>query len=149
MTVICPHSCVVCSPKIKLRGKRVSFFLERTKSELHRQCIYISNTLYTHVGPLILLRSLCLHVSLPFLVSFAFAQPLSLTLSLRCSAVCFSVKVSVFVCVCVCDCTSKSDIWWLSELITQASYNCSWHTSSRKCAQLHADTHKAEHDSTH
>lgn len=102
MTVICPHSCVVCSPKIKLRGKRVSFFFERTKSELHRQCIYISNTLYTHVGPLILLRSLCLlHVSLPFLVSFAFAQPLSLTLSLRCSAVCFSFMVSVFVCVCV------------------------------------------------
>lgn len=50
-----------------------------------------------------------------------------------------------FVRVSACDCTSKSDIWWLSELITQASYNGPWHTSSRKSTQWHADAHKAEH----
>lgn len=65
-------------------------FAPKSRGKEQSQSADISNALYTHVGPLILLRSFSLpHVSLPLLVSLACAQLLSLTLSLLCSAVCF------------------------------------------------------------
>lgn len=90
----------------------------------------------TPAGRLLLLRCL-LDVSFPLPAPFCFRSATAVThlvSALLSSALlcCLFQSLCLCVCVCgfflpavcVCDCTSKSGIWWRSELITQASYDC-------------------------
>lgn len=127
VTVICLHSCIVCSPKQTSQGAWAFWKKKHQKNKLYKVstcCTCCCNFIvYTHA---------------PLSSSLALSYLHGTPLFFLCFYVCVCVRAYLCARECI-ECISMLGIWWLSELITQASYDWLCHTNWLEHTQW--DTH--------